>query len=88
MLDGASEMTAALVLEDGAIFTGKAFGAVESLANGRRGEVVFCTAMTGYQEICTDPSYRGQMVRMTYPLIGNYGINERTWSRAARGSPP
>jgi carbamoyl-phosphate synthase small subunit len=73
-VDEASELTAALVLEDGAIFTGKPFGAVESLANGRRGEVVFCTAMTGYQEICTDPSYRGQMVTMTYPLIGNYGI--------------
>lgn len=73
-MDEASELTAALVLEDGAIFTGKPFGAVESLAKGRRGEVVFCTAMTGYQEICTDPSYRGQMVTMTYPLIGNYGI--------------
>lgn len=74
MVDDPTELTAALVLEDGAIFSGKPFGAVESLANGRRGEVVFCTAMTGYQEICTDPSYRGQMVTMTYPLIGNYGI--------------
>lgn len=73
-MEEASELSAALVLEDGAVFTGKLFGAVRALANGRRGEVVFCTAMTGYQEICTDPSYRGQMVTMTYPLIGNYGI--------------
>jgi carbamoyl-phosphate synthase small subunit len=73
-VEEAREQYAALVLEDGAIFTGKPFGAVEALARGRRGEVVFCTAMTGYQEICTDPSYRGQMVTMTYPLIGNYGI--------------
>jgi carbamoyl-phosphate synthase small subunit len=73
-VEEARELYAALVLEDGAIFTGKPFGAVEALASGRRGEVVFCTAMTGYQEICTDPSYRGQMVTMTYPLIGNYGI--------------
>lgn len=66
---------AVLALEDGTIFEGRAFGAVESLAGvGRRGEVVFTTAMTGYQEVCTDPSYRGQMVVMTYPLIGNYGV--------------
>lgn len=66
---------AVLALEDGALFTGAAFGAVETLRGaGRRGEVVFTTAMTGYQEVCTDPSYRGQMVVMTYPLIGNYGI--------------
>ncbi|MEO7001011.1 MAG: glutamine-hydrolyzing carbamoyl-phosphate synthase small subunit, partial [Ktedonobacterales bacterium] len=68
------EQIAALTLEDGAIFYGRPFGAVESLAKSRRGEVVFATAMTGYQEICTDPSYRGQMVVLTYPLIGNYGI--------------
>ncbi|MHB8172061.1 MAG: glutamine-hydrolyzing carbamoyl-phosphate synthase small subunit [Thermincolia bacterium] len=61
-----------LVLEDGTIFTGRAFGAIgETL-----GEVVFNTGMTGYQEILTDPSYCGQIVTMTYPLIGNYGINE------------
>ncbi|MDA8234267.1 MAG: glutamine-hydrolyzing carbamoyl-phosphate synthase small subunit [Clostridia bacterium] len=61
-----------LVLEDGALFTGRAFGATgETL-----GEVVFNTGMTGYQEILTDPSYCGQIVTMTYPLIGNYGINE------------
>ena len=65
---------AVLALEDGATFVGRPFGAVEALARGRRGEVVFATAMTGYQEICTDPSYRGQMVVLTYPLIGNYGI--------------
>jgi carbamoyl-phosphate synthase small subunit len=66
---------AVLVLEDGTIFEGRAFGATEALADtGRRGEVVFTTAMTGYQEVCTDPSYRGQMVVMTYPLIGNYGV--------------
>jgi len=66
---------AVLVLEDGTVFEGNAFGAVTALDNvGRRGEVVFTTAMTGYQEVCTDPSYRGQMVVMTYPLIGNYGV--------------
>ncbi|HEX8994598.1 MAG TPA: glutamine-hydrolyzing carbamoyl-phosphate synthase small subunit [Ktedonobacterales bacterium] len=69
-----NEAVAALALEDGAIFYGKPFGSLEALESGRRGEVVFVTAMTGYQEICTDPSYRGQMVTMTYPLIGNYGI--------------
>ncbi len=55
------------------MFTGKAFGA----AGTSEGEVVFNTSMTGYQEILTDPSYRGQIVTMTYPLIGNYGINRR-----------
>ncbi len=66
---------AVLALEDGTIFEGRAFGSVERLGGaGRRGEVVFTTAMTGYQEVCTDPSYRGQMVVMTYPLIGNYGV--------------
>jgi carbamoyl-phosphate synthase small subunit len=66
-----SERIAKLALEDGAVFTGRAFG-----ANGTsEGEVVFNTSMTGYQEILTDPSYKGQIVTMTYPLIGNYGIN-------------
>jgi carbamoyl-phosphate synthase small subunit len=71
-----NELTGVLALEDGTIFTGRPFGAVEALAPecGRRGEVVFATGMTGYQEICTDPSYRGQMVVLTYPLIGNYGV--------------
>jgi len=66
---------AVLALEDGTLFEGRAFGAISALAgDGRRGEVVFTTAMTGYQEVCTDPSYRGQMVVMTFPLIGNYGV--------------
>jgi carbamoyl-phosphate synthase small subunit len=68
------EQVAILALEDGAIFFGRPFGAREAFARGRRGEVVFNTAMTGYQEICTDPSYRGQMVVLTYPLVGNYGV--------------
>jgi len=63
---------ALLALEDGTLFTGRSFtGHGEAL-----GEVVFNTSMSGYQEILTDPSYCGQMVTMTYPLIGNYGINE------------
>ncbi len=62
---------AVLALEDGTVFEGTAFGADGS----RCGEVVFNTSMAGYQEILTDPSYRGQIVTMTYPLIGNYGIN-------------
>jgi carbamoyl-phosphate synthase small subunit len=64
-------MKALLALEDGRCFEGESFG-----ANGTSvGEICFNTAMTGYQEILTDPSYRGQIVAMTYPLIGNYGIN-------------
>jgi carbamoyl-phosphate synthase small subunit len=62
---------AKLALEDGTIFTGRSFGA----AGETFGEVVFNTSMTGYQEVLTDPSYTGQIVTMTYPLIGNYGIN-------------
>ncbi|HLZ19784.1 MAG TPA: glutamine-hydrolyzing carbamoyl-phosphate synthase small subunit [Smithellaceae bacterium] len=63
---------ALLVLEDGSVFDGFAFaGAGETL-----GEVVFNTGMTGYQEVITDPSYKGQIVAMTYPLVGNYGIND------------
>ena len=62
---------AKLALANGKVFTGKAFGA-EGEVNG---EVVFNTSMTGYQEILTDPSYTGQIVTMTYPLIGNYGVN-------------
>ncbi len=65
-------MTAKLVLEDGRVFSGEAFGA----SGTRFGEVCFNTSMTGYQEVLTDPSYRGQMVAMTYPMIGNYGVNE------------
>jgi carbamoyl-phosphate synthase small subunit len=61
---------AKLALEDGTLFTGTAFGAVGANA----GEVVFNTSLSGYQEILTDPSYKGQIVTMTYPQIGNYGI--------------
>ena len=64
---------ATLALEDGTVFKGQAFGATESVA----GEVCFNTSMTGYQEILTDPSYKGQIVTMTYPLIGNYGVNDQ-----------
>jgi carbamoyl-phosphate synthase small subunit len=60
-----------LALEDGTIFRGRYFGASGTAA----GEVVFNTGMAGYVEILTDPSYRGQMVTMTYPLVGNYGVN-------------
>ncbi|MBI5758318.1 MAG: carbamoyl phosphate synthase small subunit, partial [Planctomycetales bacterium] len=63
--------TAKLALEDGTVFTGSAFGADGEVD----GEVCFNTSMTGYQEILTDPSYRGQIVTMTYPQIGNYGVN-------------
>src|ERR1700741_4569204 len=62
---------AVLMLEDGRTFTGEAYGA----AGTAFGEVVFNTSMTGYQEVLTDPSYCGQLVAMTYPLIGNYGAN-------------
>jgi len=62
---------AKIALEDGRIFVGLSFGATGE----RYGEVVFNTSMAGYQEILTDPSYKGQIVTMTYPLIGNYGVN-------------
>jgi carbamoyl-phosphate synthase small subunit len=61
---------AAVVLEDGRIFRGESFGAERDA----EGEVVFTTSMTGYQEVATDPSFRGQIVCMTYPIIGNYGV--------------
>ena len=64
-------MKAILALEDGTIFEGESLGA----AGRAGGEVVFNTGMTGYQEILTDPSYSGQIVALTYPLIGNYGVN-------------
>jgi len=67
----ASQPAAILALADGRIFRGRAFGAIGE----RIGEVVFNTAMTGYQEVLTDPSYKGQLVCMTYPEIGNVGIN-------------
>ena len=74
---------ALLALEDGTVYEGTAFGA----GGESEGEVVFTTAMTGYQEILTDPSFCGQIVTMTYPLIGNYGVtdddleSDRPWVR-------
>lgn len=65
-------MEAIIALEDGKVFKGRSFGATGE----RYGEVVFNTSMMGYQEILTDPSYKGQIVTMTYTLIGNYGINQ------------
>src|SRR5262245_15434105 len=71
-------VVAKLALEDGTVYTGRSFGA----SGETFGEAVFNTSMTGYQEVLTDPSYKGQIVTMTYPLIGNYGINpEDTESR-------
>jgi len=71
-MNSAGVKQAKLVLEDGRVFTGESFG-----ADGERtGEVVFNTSLTGYQEVLTDPSYTGQIVAMTCPLIGNYGVNE------------
>lgn len=66
-------MNAILALEDGTVFRGRGFGAEAEAV----GEVCFNTSMTGYQEILTDPSYKGQIVTMTYPLIGNYGVNRQ-----------
>ena len=77
-------MKAILALEDGSIFHGTGFGAKTSAG----GEVCFNTSMTGYQEILTDPSYKGQIVTMTYPLIGNYGVNAQdieSWRPHAAG---
>src|SRR5947209_11895151 len=65
-----AEIVAKLALEDGTVFTGRGFGAEGETF----GEVVFNTSMTGYQEVLTDPSYKGQIVCMTYPHIGNYGV--------------
>jgi carbamoyl-phosphate synthase small subunit len=65
-------MNALIALEDGVCFRGRAFAGAGEVA----GELVFNTSMTGYQEILTDPSYHGQIVTLTYPLIGNYGVNE------------
>jgi carbamoyl-phosphate synthase small subunit len=77
-------MKAMLALEDGSVFHGQGFGARASAG----GEVCFNTSMTGYQEILTDPSYKGQIVTMTYPLIGNYGVNSQdveSWKPHAAG---
>ena len=68
-----------LVLSDGTAFEGVSFGAPARAS----GEVVFNTSMTGYQEVLTDPSYAGQIVTMTYPLIGNYGVNEQDFESRA-----
>ena len=65
-------MKAILLLEDGTVFEGTSFGA----KGIKCGEVVFNTSMSGYQEVLTDPSYSGQIVAMTYPMIGNYGVND------------
>jgi len=70
---------ATLILEDGRGFEGRAFAGEGETT----GEVVFNTAMTGYQEVLTDPSYKGQIVAMTYPLIGNYGVNEEDMESTA-----
>ncbi|MFB6344450.1 MAG: carbamoyl phosphate synthase small subunit [bacterium] len=67
----ARDLNAALVLEDGTVVEGTGFGAETTVT----GEMVFCTSMTGYQEALTDPSYAGQILLLTYPLIGNYGVN-------------
>ena len=77
------EQIAKLALEDGTVFTGTAFGAAGEVD----GEVCFNTSMTGYQEILTDPSYRGQIVTMTYPEIGNYGVNVETSRATSRTLP-
>src|SRR5262245_51188176 len=73
------DMEAVLALEDGRVFRGRAFGASAE----RAGEVVFNTSMTGYQEILSDPSYRGQIVVMTAPQIGNVGTNADDTESAA-----
>ena len=70
---------AVLVLEDGRVFRGESFGAPAPA----EGEVVFSTSMTGYQEMCTDPSYHGQILCLTYPLVGNYGVSE-LWDQSVR----
>ena len=68
---GAVGLKRLLILEDGTVFEGKAFGYLKETI----GEVVFNTSMAGYGELLTDATYYGQIVTMTYPLIGNYGIN-------------
>ena len=70
-MDDSVGNNAVLILEDGSKFYGKGFGKTSTVI----GEVVFNTSMTGYQEMLTDPSFAGQIVVLTYPLIGNYGIN-------------
>ena len=76
--DSESAVPAYLVLEDGSVHRGESMGARVS----GHGEVVFNTSMTGYQEVLTDPSYAGQLVTLTYPLVGNYGINPQDFESA------
>ena len=75
-------MKAFLILEDGHVFEGKSIGSTDEIIS----EIVFNTSMTGYLEILTDPSYAGQSVCMTYPLIGNYGVCREIWRLADHGS--
>ena len=72
-------MKAFLILEDGTVFTGTSIGSTRDMIS----EIVFNTSMTGYLEVLTDPSYAGQAVTMTYPLIGNYGITPDMESKKA-----
>ena len=67
-------MKAFLILEDGTVFTGTSVGSTKDVVS----EIVFNTSMAGYMEVLTDPSYAGQAVAMTYPLIGNYGVTNET----------
>ena len=72
LVDGMRQQRALLALEDGTVLEGRSCG-----ARGEAfGEIVFNTSMTGYQEIVSDPSYAGQIVTLTYPQVGNYGVNE------------
>ena len=71
MIKTIEKMEGLIYLEDGTVFKGTGFGFKGTAV----GELVFNTAMTGYQKILTDPSYKGQIINMTYPLIGNYGIS-------------
>ena len=73
-------MKAFLILEDGTVFEGTSIGSAKEIIS----EIVFNTAMTGYLEVLTDPSYAGQTVVMTYPLIGNYGITPDLLHEAAQ----
>ena len=75
---------AVLVLEDGQVYVGEPYGALGETT----GEIVFATGMTGYQETLTDPSYYGQIVTQTFPLIGNYGMIPRTSKARSPGFPP
>lgn len=79
-MDFANDKKAFLILADGTVFEGKSFGAAGTVM----GEIVFTTAMTGYEETLTDPSYCGQLVTQTFPLIGNYGTNDA--DRESNGS--